>query len=206
MGTGSSPNVDDPWTLFAAWWKDAQSQAVKETTAVALATATKDGKPSVRMMLLKSFEPKSAQREGSFVFFSNYESRKGDQLGENPEAALCFFWDGLERQVRVEGKVEKVSVAESDAYFASRPLDSQIGAWASQQSRPTVEGGLEKRFGEVKATLAKSGKVERPPYWGGYRLTPRRLEFWQGKQFRLHDRFEYTLDARGVWQRQWLFP
>jgi pyridoxamine 5'-phosphate oxidase len=182
---------------------------VKEPTAVALATATKTGLPSVRMVLLKGFDADGAGGagvEGSFVFFTNYESRKGRHLAENPEAALCFFWDGLARQVRAEGKVERVSAAESDAYFSSRPVDSQIGAWASQQSRPTVEGGLEKRLAEVKATFAAGGKIERPAYWGGYRLTPRRVEFWEGKQFRLHDRFEFTRDARGIWQRQWLFP
>lgn len=192
----------DPWALFAAWWRDAQDQSVKEPTAVALATATKDGKPSVRMVLLKSFGP---QDEGGFVFFTNFESRKGQHLLANPEAALCFFWDGLERQIRVEGSVEKVSDAEADAYFASRAPDSQIGAWASQQSRPMNQGDLQKRLAEAKAKLA-TGKVSRPDYWGGFRLTPRRMEFWQGKQFRLHDRFEFTRDARGTWQQQWLFP
>jgi pyridoxamine 5'-phosphate oxidase len=193
-------DVADPIALFANWYAEARSQAVREPTAVALATVSVEGKPSVRMVLLKSFDARG------FVFFTNFESRKGAELLANPNAALCFYWDELERQVRVEGACEAVTKAEADAYFASRARDSQIGAWASEQSRPmATPNELQQRVAEYTERFAGS-PVPRPGNWSGFRLVPQRIELWQGKPFRLHERRVFTRAPDGDWSEQRLFP
>lgn len=157
-----------------------------------LATATKDGVPCARIVLMKSFD------ERGFVFYTNYNSRKGAELAENPRACLLFYWSALWRQVRIEGTIEKVSEEESEQYFHSRPLGSQIGAWASNQSHPIESRAvLEARFKEFDSKFGDN--VPRPPYWGGYRVEPEVIEFWQGQENRLHDRLRYTLQADGSW-------
>lgn len=192
---------DEPFALFGAWFEEAKKSEPSEPNAMALATADTEGRPNVRMVLLKR-----ANAEG-FVFFTNYESAKGGELTANPQAALCFLWKGIGKQVRARGSVTRVSGAESDAYFASRPKDSQIGAWASAQSRP-----MEGRFAfekEVAKYAAKYGlsKVPRPPYWGGYRLIPLEIEFWCNRPFRLHDRLVYRREAPDTpWRTERLFP
>jgi len=170
-----------------------------DPNAMALATADATGRPSVRMVLLKGAD------ERGFVFYTNLESRKGCDLAENPQAALCFHWKSLKRQIRVEGAIEPVSDEEADAYYASRPRASQIGAWASRQSqRLTGRFELERRIAEFTARFGL-GTVPRPPYWSGFRLVPQRIEFWQDRQFRLHDRQVY-LRENGQWTIVTLFP
>lgn len=198
----------DPLTIFAAWLAEAESAEPNDPNAMALSTVGTDGMPSCRMVLLKGYD-----RDG-FVFYTNYESRKGRQLLATPKAALLFHWKSLRRQVRIEGTVAPVSDAEADEYFASRHKQSQIGAWASQQSRP-LEGRfeLEKRVALYAARYA-IGAVPRPPYWSGFRLTPRLIEFWQDGAFRLHDRLVYTREeapaaeagASGGWTTERLYP
>ncbi|WP_035692091.1 pyridoxamine 5'-phosphate oxidase [Azospirillum halopraeferens] len=194
--------TEDPFALFAAWMAEAERSEPNDPNAMALATADAAGLPSVRMVLLKGFDA------AGFVFYTNTESRKGEQLGANPNAALCFHWKSLKRQVRVEGAAERVSDAEADAYFASRHRDSRIGAWASQQSRP-MEGrwDLEKRVAQYVARFAV-GTVPRPPHWTGFRIVPRRIEFWTDKPFRLHERILYVRDpaAPDGWTTERLFP
>lgn len=188
----------DPFRQFHAWLKEALAAEVPEPTAMTLATVDEDGNPSARIMLLKALD------ERGFVFYTNYQSRKGQELAVRPRAALAFFWKELERQVRVEGSVEPVSAAESEEYFASRPLGSRIGAWASTQSA-TIDSRqwLEAR---VQAAAAKYGEnPPRPPHWGGYRVLPDWVEFWQGRQSRLHDRIAYTREAKG-WKISRLSP
>lgn len=164
-----------------------------------LATADKDGRPSARIVLMKSFD------EQGFVFYTNYDSRKGQELAENPRACLLFYWSPLWRQVRIEGAVEKVSEAESEEYFHSRPLGSKLGAWASDQSQPVESREqLEKQFEEFNSKFADN--VPRPPHWGGYRLRPDVIEFWQGRENRLHDRLRYTLQKDGSWLIERLAP
>jgi pyridoxamine 5'-phosphate oxidase len=196
---------DDPVELFNAWLHDAIDAEAHDPTAVCLATVAPDGMPSARMVLLKG-----ADAQG-FVFYTNFESRKGGEILANPKAALCFHWQSLRRQVRVEGPVEAVSEAEADAYFATRPRESQIGAWASLQSRP-MEGmfALEKR---VAAHVAKFaiGKVPRPPEWSGFRVQPVRIEFWKHGAFRMHDRLLYERVEHGgengdAWRTARLYP
>jgi pyridoxamine 5'-phosphate oxidase len=193
----------DPLDIFAAWLGEAEAAEPNDPTAMALATVGEDGMPSCRMVLLKGYDA-----EG-FVFYTNYESRKGRQLLATPKAALLFHWKSLRRQVRIEGAVAPVTAAEADAYFASRARQSQIGAWASQQSRP-LEGRfeLEKRVALFAAKHA-IGAVPRPPHWSGFRLTPRHIEFWQDGAFRLHDRLVYTRGdpaEGGGWTTQRLYP
>jgi pyridoxamine 5'-phosphate oxidase len=188
----------DPVLQFSRWWDEATSAEVREANAMTLATANADRKPSARTVLLKGFD------NAGFVFFTNYESRKGDELAANPQASLLFFWPELERQVRIEGSVSRVSAAESDTYFSSRPLGSRIGAWASPQSRPIPsKAWLLARAAEmgIKHGLAPT----RPAYWGGYRVVPEAMEFWQGRPSRLHDRLLYTRSNSG-WQRTRLAP
>ena len=188
----------DPIVLFGEWLQDARRSGVFLFDSVALATCTRDGTPSVRMMLLKGFD------ERGFVFYTNYESRKADQLLENPRAAMAFHWPVLERQIRVEGDVEKISTEESEVYFRTRLRGSCIGAWASKQSaRLTDPEELHRRFREYDKKFGK--EVPLPPFWGGYRLKPRRIEFWQGRLNRLHDRVCYEKVGDG-WEVSRLYP
>jgi pyridoxamine 5'-phosphate oxidase len=191
--------MTDPLTQFNTWLDDAKRSGMDEPTALALATADAQGRPSVRMVLLKHAD------ERGFVFYTNLESAKAADLRANPRAELCFHWAPLGRQVRITGPVEPVSDAEADAYFATRPRLSQIGAWASQQSRP-MQGyfELEKACAMV-ALRYPFGVVPRPPFWSGYRVVPERIEFWKQKPFRRHERVLYTRE-HGAWKEQWLFP
>lgn len=189
----------DPFALFTRWFEEAVTARVPEPNAMTLATVGEDGQPAARIVLLKELDA-----EG-FVFYTNYESRKGRDLAARPRAALVFWWVALERQVRVEGTVERVPAAVSDAYFAARPRDSQLGAWASEQSR-RVESRetLAARLTELEAQF-EGQEVPRPPHWGGYRVVPTLLEFWQGRPSRLHDRIVYTREDE-AWSRERLAP
>lgn len=189
----------DPLELFDVWFEDAKRAGIFLPESVNLATATKEGVPSSRMMLLKGVDHRG------FVVFTNYESRKSNELRDNPRAALTFYWGILERQVRVEGAVEKISEHESDAYFRSRPRGSRIGAWASQQSAPLKSREvLDTRFKEFDERYP-GNDVPLPPFWGGWRLKPERIEFWQGRLNRLHDRLRYDRDGES-WRVTRLFP
>ncbi len=190
---------DEVISRFETAMQAAQVAREPEPTAMSLATSTIDGKISVRTMLLKDFDAKG------FVFYTNTQSNKGRQLAQHPQAALCILWKAIFRQVLVEGKVEPVTDAEADAYFASRPRGSQIGAWASAQSEVLERReALEQRVREFEQKFAGQD-VPRPPHWSGYRLVPDMIEFWYGKESRLHDRFRFTL-LDGEWQRQRLYP
>jgi pyridoxamine 5'-phosphate oxidase len=187
----------EPFAPFRRWFAAASGE--RDASAMALATATRDGCPSLRFVLLKGFD------ERGFVFYTNMESRKAEELFANPRAALCFFWHALRRQVRIEGIAEPVSEAEADAYFATRPRDSQLGAWASEQSRPLDERTrLERRAAEFASRFAGRA-VARPPFWSGFRVVPQRIEFWQERPSRLHDRWLYTREGE-TWRRQRLYP
>lgn len=191
----------EPWALMGEWFAAAAASEINDSNAMSLATVGADGMPSVRIMLLKAYD------ESGFVFYTNRESRKAVQLEHQKKAALCFHWKSLRRQIRVEGTIARVSDAESDDYFATRPRGSQIGAWASQQSRPlSSRAELEQRIAELEKKY--DGKpVTRPPYWGGYRLTPTLIELWQDREFRLHDRFVYRrADAQQPWAVERLYP
>jgi pyridoxamine 5'-phosphate oxidase len=188
----------DPIAQFGKWWNEAVKSDIDEVNAMTLATADKNNIPSARIVLLKGYD------KNGFVFFTNYQSHKGEQLIQNPNACLVFFWKELERQIRITGKVEKISGEESDTYFTSRPAGSRIGAWASPQSsvianRTVIEEKLkdfEQQFGD---------NIPRPPYWGGYIVKPVQIEFWQGRASRLHDRMQYTLQE-GSWIIERLAP
>lgn len=197
----SEEDVDrDPIAQFITWLDEAIKAGEHEPNAMTLATCTGDGAPSARMVLLKEIDQRG------FAFFTNYRSRKARELEANARAALVFFWPELEREVRVEGDVTRTTEAESDAYFASRPLESRIGAAASPQSEPIADREiLERRFSELRQRYP-SGDIPRPPHWGGYRLRPTRIEFWQGRESRLHDRIEYMRDTSGAWHIQRLGP
>ena len=195
--TDSDPN---PFQQFQKWFDQAMSAQLPEPNAMTLATATHQGKPSARMVLLKDFD------ERGFVFYTNYKSHKGQELADNPQAALIFWWAELERQVRIEGHVEKVSHQESDEYFYSRPFNSRLGAWASEQSQViSSREVLELRLHELK-TEYEHKDVPRPPHWGGYRVIPAVIEFWQGRPSRLHDRLQYCRHNDGSWLIERLSP
>ena len=190
----------NPIRQFANWFTAAIEAGIRDVNAMSLATADRNARPSVRIVLLKSFD-----QEG-FVFFTNYESTKGRQLEANPYAALGFYWIELDRQIRIHGKVEKTSRQESRAYFHSRPLGSQLGAWASRQSEVIdARRVLDARMAEMTERF-RNKRVQLPPHWGGYRLKPEIMEFWQGRQNRLHDRFRYTRLTNGSWQIDRLAP
>ncbi len=190
----------DPMALFRQWLGEAEGSEPNDPNAVAVATATAQGLPSIRMVLLKGIDPRG------FVFYTNKQSRKGDELSANRQAALLFHWKTLRRQVRVEGPVEDVTDAEADAYFASRSRVSRLGAIASDQSRPLASRAeLEARLAELDARFPDEA-VPRPAHWSGYRVLPQRLEFWQDMPYRLHDRMVYRRDADGGWQTGRLYP
>ena len=189
----------NPIKQFAKWYDEATASGIAETDAMTLATATMDGRPSARIVLLKDFDDRG------FVFFTNYESRKAKDLAENPRACLVAYWLPVKRQVRIEGSVEQISEKESEDYFQTRPLGSRIGAWASNQSG-IVESRdvLEQRYADLSERYGED--VPRPPHWGGYRIHPEVIEFWQGRDNRLHDRLRYRLQADGTWVIERLGP
>jgi pyridoxamine 5'-phosphate oxidase len=201
LRSGDFTEADEPLRLFATWFEDARQAEPSDPDAMALATVDADGLPDVRMVLLKGFDARG------FVFYSNEDSRKGRELAANPKAGLAFHWKSLRRQVRLRGTVAAVSDAEADAYFASRPRSSQIGAWASRQSSP-----LESRLAFEKAIALNAAKfaigaVPRPPFWIGYRVTPTVMEFWHDRPYRLHDRIEFCRpDAGAPWTKTRLYP
>lgn len=191
--------TEDPYALFAEWLAEATRTEPNDPNAMCLATSTPEGRPSARMVLLKGHDPRG------FVFYTNLESRKGGELASNPQAALCFHWKTLTRSVRVEGRVESVTDAEADAYYASRSRGSRIGAWASRQSRE-LEGrwALEKAVAEYTVKFGLS-EIPRPPHWSGFRLLPERIEFWRDMPFRLHERRVFVASGEG-WALETLYP
>jgi pyridoxamine 5'-phosphate oxidase len=190
----------DPFAQFGKWWNEAMASGIDEVNAMTLATASADGMPDARTVLLKGFDEKG------FVFFTNYDSSKGRQLLENPRASLVFFWKELERQIRISGLSVSLGSEQNDAYFFSRPEGSRIGAWASPQSEP-IPGRewLEDNEKKIRERFA-GGKIERPPHWGGYQVKPTHMEFWQGRPNRLHDRIRYNLQKNGSWKIERLAP
>jgi pyridoxamine 5'-phosphate oxidase len=200
QGLSEADAEPNPFKQFQIWFDQALAAQLPEPNAMTLATATPNGKPSARMVLLKNFD------ERGFVFYTNYKSHKGQELADNPQAALVFWWAELERQVRIEGRVEKVSDHESDEYFHSRPLNSRLGAWVSEQSQVIKSREvLELRLQELK-TESENQDVPRPPHWGGFRVIPTIIEFWQGRPSRLHDRLNYCRLDDGSWYIERLSP
>ena len=190
----------NPFTQFQQWFDQALAAQLLEPNAMTVATATADGKPKARMVLLKDFD------ERGFVFYTNYNSQKGQELAENPQASLVFWWAELERQVRISGRVEKVSENESDEYFNSRPLNSRLGAWASNQSEVIESREVLTRQLQELQTKYHNQDIKRPPHWGGLRVIPTEIEFWQGRPSRLHDRLRYTRLNDGSWKIERLSP
>ena len=192
--------ADDPFALFDAWYAEARQTELNDSNAMALASVGRDGQPSVRMVLLKGHDARG------FVFYTNLNSRKARELIDTPKAALLFHWKSLRRQIRIEGSLSIATDAESDAYFASRARDSQLGAWASDQSRPLdARETFEARYEQAKARF-EGQDVPRPPHWGGYRLTPTHIEFWQDRAHRLHERRVFDLAGDGTWSEGLLYP
>ena len=192
--------TDDPFALFELWYAAARASEPNDTNAMALATADASGRPSVRMVLLKGRGP------DGFVFYTNRESRKAGELDANPHAALLFHWKSQRQQIRIEGAISRVTDAESDAYFASRGRDSQLGAWASDQSRPLADrAAFEQRIAELSEVYGDGPDIPRPEFWGGFRLTPSEIEFWQDQAFRMHDRLHFTRKGDG-WETGRLYP
>jgi pyridoxamine 5'-phosphate oxidase len=190
----------DPVEQFARWWDNAVESSIDEMNAMTLATSDANGNPSARVVLLKGFDSKG------FVFYTNYESRKGSELDQNPRACLVFYWKELERQVRIEGKVSRIDPADSDAYFHSRPEGSRLGAWASPQSK-VISGRQELDLLQHRAEERFAGReIPRPSHWGGYLVSPHLVEFWQGRPSRLHDRIVYQLMEKGGWKKERLAP
>lgn len=193
-------SLPDPFAQFEKWWNEALDAGVDEVNAMTLATASADGMPDARIVLLKGFDT------SGFTFFTNYDSAKGAQLLENPRACLVFFWKELERQVRISGLAVMVSGRESDDYFNSRPAGSRLGAWASPQSQPIASREwLEENERKIQEQFP-DGVISRPPHWGGYRIKPTHIEFWQGRPSRLHDRIRYNLQIKGDWKIERLAP
>lgn len=198
-GLTESQAPDEPFALFAEWFKQAVEVESTEANAMMLATVDAQGQPHLRTLLLKGFDQRG------FVFFTNYQSAKGQQLQQQPKAAMTFWWHDLERQARIEGSVEQVSAEDSDAYYHSRPIGSRLGAWASPQSQVIADRSvLEDRIGALSQEHSDN-PPDRPPHWGGYRLVPNLIEFWQGRPSRLHDRLNYRL-VNGIWVRERLAP
>jgi pyridoxamine 5'-phosphate oxidase len=192
--------MTDPTEVFETWYAEARGEpAIPDASAMALATADRAGRPSVRMVLLKAHD------ERGFVFFTNLNSPKATALRENPYAEICFHWAPLKKQVRISGRVEQVADSEGDAYFATRPRTSQLGAWASKQSEPMPHRYSLQAAVAGAALRFPAGKIDRPENWSGFRLVPSSFEFWMDRPFRLHDRVRYALNG-GQWQREWLYP
>jgi pyridoxamine 5'-phosphate oxidase len=190
----------DPMVQFSRWLQEARAAGVREVNAMSLATASPDGRPCNRIVLLKEFDA------SGFVFYTNYDSRKGRELQDNPRACALLFWIELERQVRIEGTVSRVTPQESDRYFSTRPLEARLGAWASPQSEPIASRAeLEARMSQARERFAGQSDPPRPPHWGGYRIAPSQIEFWQGRASRLHDRLLYVREAGG-WRLSRLAP
>ena len=199
-GLHESEANPDPIEQFRKWFDEALAADLHEPNAMTLATAAPDGRPSARVVLLKGYD------ERGFVFYTSYEGRKSWELEENPRCALVFYWSELERQIRIEGRARRVSEEESDAYYGSRPRGSRLSAWVSAQSRPVEDrGALEKRLWELEAEY-EGREIPRPPFWGGYRVEPEAIEFWQGRENRLHDRLLYCRPSGGGWRMQRLQP
>jgi pyridoxamine 5'-phosphate oxidase len=190
----------DPVKQFESWWQQAIKSSIDEANAMTLATSTREGKPSARIVLLKEI------KEDGFVFFTNYESKKGKQLDDNPFAALVFFWKELERQVRIEGKIEKLGEKESDVYFSKRPLESRIGAWSSPQSKVIKDREELEKSVALYAQKFQTQNIPRPVNWGGFILKPNLIEFWQGRPGRLHDRIQYLRNEKNSWIMERLAP
>lgn len=200
LTSGDFTENTEPFRLFATWLDDATKSEINDPNGVAVATVDEDGLPDVRMVLLKGFD------EQGFVFYTNFESAKGREILSSMKAAMCFHWKSLRRQVRVRGPVEIVTDEEADAYYATRPRGSRIGAWASKQSRPLESRfALEKAVAEYTAKYA-IGEIPRPKYWSGFRIVPQYIEFWHDRPFRLHDRVVFTRNADGGWGKERLYP
>ena len=194
-----SRSSSEPWELFSSWFEIARNTKILEPNAMILSTVTQDGQPTSRVVLLKDFD------QSGLVFFTNYLSQKGEQLAYNPRASILFWWEPLQRQIRIEGEVVKIDEEESDTYFQSRPYGSRLGAWVSEQSQKIVDRTvLEKRQIDFEKKFAE-GNVPRPDHWGGYRLAPNKFEFWQGRSNRLHDRLPYQMQQK-AWTRTRLAP